>query len=181
MTDRIIMAGWGGQGLMTLGKFLVNVAMREGMQVTWFPSYGAEVRGGTAHCEVVLSSEPIYLAIVEHADTLIMMNQPSYDKFHMRIKPDGLILLNSTMVTDEQPHPGAQIIRIPATDIANDIGDVRVSNMVMLGAYHSLKSFFPVDAIHRLLREMLTGRKAALVDLNIRALERGAAAVKEAL
>ncbi len=179
MTERILIAGWGGQGLMTLGKFIAMVAMRLDKHVTWIPAYGAEVRGGTAYCHVIISDEPIHSPIVAQADTLILMNQPSYDKFHAMIAKGGLLLVNSTTVTQEQPHPEARTVRLPATGLAIQLGNVRVANMVMLGAYRAYKDFMPLDAVHAILAETLTGRGASLVELNIKALESGLAHAQE--
>lgn len=173
MTERIVMAGWGGQGLMTLGKFVATVAMRLDKHVTWMPAYGAEVRGGTAYCHVIVSDEAIYSPVIAEADTLILMNQPSYDKFHDMVATDGLMLLNSTTIAQEQPHPDVRIIRVPATDIAIRLGNVRVANMVMLGAYRAFKNFLPLEPIQALLAETLTGRRAPLVEMNLKALEAG--------
>lgn len=173
MTERMIMAGWGGQGLMTLGKLLANVAMNEGKHVTYFPSYGAEVRGGTANCQVVMSDEPIYSPVVERADSLIIMNQPSYDRFESRIAPSGLMVLNTSMVTCETAHDDVTVARVPATDLANEIGNIRVANMIMLGAYLEQRKSLPVSAVRAYLSKIFTGPKAALVELNLQALRCG--------
>jgi len=160
MTERVIMAGFGGQGMMLLGKLLAAVAMDEGREVTFFPSYGAEVRGGTAHCHVVISDEPIYSPIVERADSLIIMNQPSYGKFRPRLKPGGLLLLNTSMA---DPDPAQErgspcvYLSIPATDTANQLGNVRVANVVMLGAYAAVRPVLPSRAILAGLEAQLTG------------------------
>jgi len=179
MTERLILAGWGGQGMMLLGKILAEMGMREGLEVTFYPSYGAEVRGGTAHCHVVFSAGPIYSPIVEQADTLIIMNQPSYDKFHGRLKPDALMLLNRSLVA-MPPSTGGdgrefarRIVGVPATDIANEVGDVRVANVVMLGVYNTLKELLPDERAFDALERALTGRKAALLDVNRQAYEKG--------
>lgn len=177
MIERMIMAGWGGQGLMTLGKLIANVGMLEGLEVTYFPSYGAEVRGGTANCQVILSNEPIYSPIVEHANSLVVMNQPSYDRFRPQIVDGGLLVLNSSMVTEEQPGNELDVVRVPATDMAVKIGDIRVANMVMLGAYCAKRNALAADKIRAYLKTIFTGPKAALVEPNVTALERGRAAV----
>ena len=177
MTERVIMAGFGGQGMMLLGRLLAGVAMNEGMEVTFFPSYGAEVRGGTAHCHVVMSDEPIFSPVVEQADTLIIMNQLSYDKFRPRLRPNGRLLINSSMaetvgaVEDGAP---AACLPVPATETANELGNVRVANVVMLGAYTTLWNCLPSAAVMRGLEAELGGRKAHLLALNRRAFERGA-------
>ena len=175
MTERILIAGWGGQGVMTLGKLVAMVAMRLDKHVTCLPAYGAEVRGGTAYCHVIISDDAIHSPIVTEADTLFLMNQPSYDKFHAMIVRGGLILVNSTTVTQEQPHPEARTVRVPATDVAIQLGNVRVANMVMLGAYRACKDFLPLDSVHAVLVETLTGKRALLAEINIKALDAGLA------
>ena len=176
MTERVIMAGFGGQGMMMMGKLLAGVAMRQGKEVTFFPSYGAEVRGGTAHCHVVISDEPIYSPIVEEADTLIVMNQPSYDKFQPRLREGGLILLNSSMAeTDDAlaDTPPDTCLRIPATEVADEIGNVRVANAVMLGAYAASRGLLPAEAVLAGLESEMVGRKAHLLDVNRAAFRKG--------
>lgn len=170
MLERVIMAGFGGQGMMFIGKLLAQAGMEEGFNVTYFPSYGAEVRGGTAHCHVVISSEEISSPSVKTADTLIIMNQPSFEKFLPRLKPDGLMLANATMVKAE---PDDRIVFIQASQIAGEIGNVRVANIVALGAYQKLRSILSTDKILDCLKRALTGKKQAMFDINRKALEEG--------
>jgi len=171
MTERAIMAGWGGQGMMTLGKLMAWTMMQEGKEVTCFPSYGAEVRGGTAHCHVVLSDQPINSPIVERADTLIIMNQPSYELFRERLRPGGLLLLNSSLVDEEDGD--ANVLKIPATHLATELGNTRVANSVMLGAYNHVRQFVPVEKLMAGIDQALTGRKAALREINHKAIQCG--------
>ena len=178
MTERVIMAGFGGQGMMMLGKMMAGVAMHEGKEVTFFPSYGAEVRGGTAHCHVIISDEPIYSPIVEEADTLIIMNQPSYDKFRPRLRPGGLLLLNTSMAElDDAFECGSSVtcLSAPATEIANDLGNVRVANVVMLGVYAQIRGALPAMALMDGLEAGFGGRKAHLLEVNRQAFRRGEA------
>ena len=172
MTERAIMAGWGGQGMMTLGKLLAWIMMEEGKQVTYFPSYGAEVRGGTAHCHLVLSDEPIHSPIVETADSLIVMNQPSYEKFRERLRPGGLLVLNTSLVEADEERD-AEAMRVPASDAANQLGNVRAGNMVVLGAYNYIRKITSAEKVFGALDRMLTGRKAVLREVNRRAFLRG--------
>ncbi len=177
MTERVIMAGFGGQGMMMLGKLFAGVATGENRQVTFFPCYGPEVRGGTAHCHVVVSNEPIYSPIVEKADSLIIMNQPSYDKFRSRLKPGGLLLINASMAEPDSALEGssqAVCLPIPATDAANELGNVRVANVVMLGAYVAVRPVLPSPAVAAGLESQFTGTKARLLEINRRALQKGA-------
>ena len=179
MTERIIVAGFGGQGIMTIGKLLGQVATSAGRHVTYIPAYGPEVRGGTAHCEVVLSDEPIPSPLVEQADTLIIMNQLSYDKFRPVLKPDGVTLLNSSLA---KPEPGdKRSLLIPATEAANELGNVRVTNLVALGAYAQLRGGVPLEAVMGLLSKELSGSRAHLLEVNRQAFLKGQELLKKAL
>jgi 2-oxoglutarate ferredoxin oxidoreductase subunit gamma len=174
MTERVIMAGHGGQGLMLIGKLLSHVVMREGKHVTFLPTYGTEVRGGTANCHVVISTDEIFSPVVEVADSLLIMNQPSYDKFKGSLKPGGTLLINSSLVRPEGSVNGARLVAIPATECAAELGNVRVANMVMAGAYNALKKLVQVQSLLAELQATLTGKKAGLFEVNKQALERGA-------
>lgn len=178
MTERIIMAGSGGQGIMTIGKMLGQVAMEGGRQVTFIPAYGPEVRGGTAHCEVVLSDEPIPSPLVEQADTLIILNQPSYDKFRPRLKPDGVLILNSSTA---QPEPGdKRALLIPATAAANELGNVRAANLVALGAYAQLRGGVPIEGVMAVLAKEFGPARASLLEVNRKAFLKGQELMKTA-
>ena len=172
MTERVIMAGFGGQGLMLLGKLLAQVAMEEGKNVTFFPSYGTEVRGGTANCHVIISDGEIFSPVVEDADSLITMNQASYARFCGLVKPDGVTFYNSSMVHPTSSNNGASLA-IPATEIAANLGNTRVGNMVMMGAYNAMKKIVSTEGILEYLKKMLTGKKADLLEINCRALDHG--------
>ncbi len=173
MLERLIIGGFGGQGIIFLGKLLAQAMMDEGRHVSYFPAYGPEVRGGRANCHVIIASDEILCPIVEQPDALLMMNQISWDYFAPWLKPDGLAVLNSSMVEAAAKAPGQQIVPIPASSIANDLGDVRVTNMVMLGAYNHLRGLLPLDRLLEHVRAALGVAKAALFDLNRRAVERG--------
>lgn len=175
MTERIIMAGAGGQGMMLAGKLFAQVLMEQGQEVSYFPSYGAEVRGGSAHCHVVRSDEAIHSPIVERADTLILMNQPSYDKFRGRLADGGLLLVNSSMVAEDPRNgeSGDTVVLVPATEAASELGAVKVANVLILGAYHRVREFAPAEAVLSVLDRFLSGGKAALRDVNHRAFLKG--------
>jgi len=172
MLERLIIAGFGGQGLMFVGKLLAHLVMEEGRHVTYFPSYGAEVRGGTANCHIIISTEEIHSPVAEVADSLIIMNQPSYGKFIARLDPQGIAFLNSSLVTPGEPSPGRQLL-IPATDIAQELSDPRVANVVMLGAYNGVRRLLADDRIHGYLRKIMVGAKQEFLDMNLEAYERG--------
>ncbi len=177
ITERIVLAGFGGQGMMLLGKLLAQAAMVDGKKVTYFPSYGTEVRGGTAVYHLVISNDEIFSPIIEEADTLIVMNQPSYQKFKGMLKPGGLLLLNTSMIKSNNGHD-AKVYNVPATEIASKLGNVLVSNIVMLGAYLAITKLFPSELILKQLQEMLKGKKGDLFAINKQALERGMSAVE---
>lgn len=179
MTEKIILAGFGGQGMMLLGKLLAQAAMADGKQVTYFPSYGTEVRGGTAVYHLIVSNEEIFSPIIEEADTLIVMNQPSYQKFKGMLKPNGLLLLNTSMIKVNNT-PDATIYKVQATEIASKLGNVLVSNIVMLGAYLAIKKLFSADLILDQLQAMLKGKKGNLLAINKKALESGMQVIESA-
>ncbi len=172
MTEKVMLVGYGGQGMMLFGRLLARAAMLDGKYVTFFPSYGTEVRGGAACYHLIVSTEEIYSPMVEEADTLIAMNQPSYIKLKDCMKPNSLLLLNSSMVNVEDP-PGVKVYRIPATEMANELGNVVASNMVMMGVYNYIKNIIPADIFLNCLEKALRGKKAALYEINKLALERG--------
>ena len=175
VTERVISAGFGGQGVMTMGKLLVAAAMREGREVTYFPCYGAEVRGGTAHCHVVISDEPIYSPSVEEANALFLFNQLSYDKFRKQLGDGGLMVLNSSLAeTDPALERAARCrcLRIPATEAANEIGSVLVTNVIMLGAYCAAGKVVSAAAVLDEMAQMGKG-KAHLLEINRRAFHKG--------
>ncbi|MBM4020525.1 MAG: 2-oxoacid:ferredoxin oxidoreductase subunit gamma [Planctomycetes bacterium] len=174
MDERMIFSGFGGQGLMTLGKFVAELLMRR-HQVTFFPSYGTEVRGGTAYCHVCAADRPIASPAVEHATCLVVMNQMSYDRFAPLVRPDGLVLSNSGMVRPDGSHGRARLVEIDASGLANRLGDVRVANMVMLGALLALKPLASEKDAAALLEKKLGAEpgKREILDLNKKALRTG--------
>lgn len=169
MTEKILIAGEGGQGIMLLGKVLAEAAMREDKQVTWLPAYGAEVRGGTAYCMVIISDSPIGSPYIQEADSLIIMNNPSLNYFFKRLKPGGLLVLNSSLA-DEVPEGKAVLIKKPFSDIASDLGNIKVANMVSLGAYISKKKIVSRESIIGVIRQMVPESKKGLLEINIKAL-----------
>lgn len=172
MTERIIIAGSGGQGVMLLGKVIAESAMREDKFVTWLPSYGAEVRGGTAHCMVVISEGSIGSPYVGKADSLIVMNEPSLNKFLRRLKRGGLLLLNSSL---SRP-PGIKGVRVralPFTEAALELGNIKVANMVALGAYLSRKGLIQEETALKVIEDMAPENKKALISVNKEAFKKG--------
>lgn len=173
MTEHIILAGSGGQGVMLLGKILVTAGMKEGKFVTWLPSYGAEVRGGTAYCMAVISDEEIGSPFIEKADTLIMMNAPSLKRFQDSLKNKGLLVLNSSLAATAV-RKNMRILQYPFTDIALKLGNMRVANMVALGCFAAEKNIISLNNIHESISEFAPPDKKALIEINQKALEEGA-------
>ena len=178
MTNEIMIAGFGGQGVMAIGKSLAEAGMKEGKEVSWLPSYGPEMRGGTANCSVVISTDPIVSPIILEPTELIAMNLPSLLKFEPTVVPGGTIFVNSSIITEKVSRTDVKAVYVPCLDIANELGHSKVANMVMLGAYIQAMGNLGEETIKEMLVHMFTGPKAKLVDLNIEALRRGAACVK---
>jgi len=172
---RIIAAGFGGQGILTLGRLLCIGAMDEGRQVTYLPSYGTEVRGGTANCQLVISDGTIYSPLVEEADGLVILNQLSYERFAPRLKSGGLLVVNSSGVDVEQVEcpPDSRQLCVPAAERAAELGDVRVGNVLMLGAFLQASSLVRTESCRNALEKIFTDRKAGLLGLNREALAEG--------
>lgn len=179
MTERVILIGYGGQGMMLFGRLLAKAAMLDGKQVTFFPSYGTEVRGGAASYHLIVSTEEIYSPVVEEADTIITMNQLSYFKLKDYLKPSSLLFINSSLVKEVKSLGEINIYRIPATEIASELGNVVASNMVMMGAYNTIKNLVPLALFLECLRSSLSGRKLPLFEINKLALLRGEEYVRE--
>ena len=178
MTNEIIISGFGGQGVMAIGKTLTEAGMKEGMEVSWLPSYSPEMRGGTANCSVVLSDESIVSPIVLEPTELIAMNLPSLLKFESLVKPGGTIFVNSSVVDKKVERTDVKAVYVDCIKIADELGNAKVANMVMLGAYIEAMKNLSTETIKEMLVHMFTGPKAKLVDLNIEALKRGAACVE---
>lgn len=172
MTEKIIIAGAGGQGIMLLGKVLAEAAMRENKFVTWLPAYGAEVRGGTAHCMVVISDEPIGSPYIAQADILVIMNAPSQEKFKTRIKKQGLMLVNSSLAQAPQAK-NLNILSYPFSDIAAELGNIRVANMVALGCFIAQKKIVQGKTVEKVISEIAPADKKNLIEINQRALKAG--------
>lgn len=179
MLERIIISGFGGQGVMLMGRLLAYAGMLEGKNVAWMPSYGPEMRGGTANCTVLISEEEIRSPIVSHPKILIAMNQPSLDKFELNVSEDGLIILNDSLIDREVSRNDVIVIRIPADDIADKLGNSKAANMVVLGAYVEKSGVVKLETIFKALEKTLTGRNKRLLELNKEALKQGVKLVED--
>lgn len=179
MLEKVIIAGFGGQGVMLMGRLLAYAGMLEGKNVAWMPSYGPEMRGGTANCTVIISSEEIASPVVPDPMSIIAMNKPSLNKFEPTVQKDGLILVNSSLVEQKVNRDDVSVVKVPANDIANELGNTKVANMVALGAYIKKSEVVKLETIFKALEKALTGPKQKLIDLNKQALKQGAELVKE--
>jgi 2-oxoglutarate ferredoxin oxidoreductase subunit gamma len=179
MLEEIIIAGFGGQGVMSMGQLIAYAGMLEGKGVSWLPSYGPEQRGGTANCAVVVSDGPVGSPLVTNPSTAIVLNNPSFDKFQHRVPPGGLLIINSSLVTRVSERSDIEIIEITATDLAADLGNARVANMILLGAFIELTKVVSSDSIIESLKKVLSEEKHHLIEVNKQALNKGATNVSE--
>ena len=166
MTRELIIGGFGGQGVMAMGKMLIEAGLLEGLEVSWVPSYGPEMRGGTANCSVVLSKESIGSPVFAHPTELIAMNGPSLHKFEGSVQPGGLILINSSQAPDRAQRGDVVCHALPCMDIAMQLGNAKVANMVMLGAYVEKAKCVDAENILAALGHKLGEKKAHLIPLN---------------
>ncbi len=180
MFESIILAGFGGQGILLAGRLLALAGMKEGKHVTWLPSYGPEMRGGTANCMVIISNEPIGSPIVTFPNTLFIFNQPSLEKFLPKLLPGGLLIYDSSLVNYNSSRKDIDLVAIPATRLSVDIGDQRVANLIMLGAYVARKGFPSTEKMLSALKETLGEKKASMFEINERAFRKGLTYGKEA-
>jgi 2-oxoglutarate ferredoxin oxidoreductase subunit gamma len=176
MYQDVMMAGFGGQGVLLAGKLLAYAAMMEGKQVTWFPSYGAEIRGGTANCTVIISTDEIGSPVVQNPSAMIIFNAASFKKYEKKIKPGGQLFLNTSLVHEQPTRSDLLKIDVAANDIADELGDSRVSNMVMLGAFVKKTGVVQNDSVIAALKHVLPAISQSLILLNVNGLQGGAEA-----
>lgn len=181
MQTEIIIAGFGGQGVLFAGQVLAYAAMDEGKQVTWIPSYGPEMRGGTANCTVIIADEEIGSPLVRHPGAVIAMNIPSFDKYEPLIVEGGSLIVNASLVDRSVQRQDIRAVSIPANEIAESLGDKRMTNIVMVGALLSHLPVLPLTAIEDALRNHLPDRHQKLLTLNFQSLRAGAEFVRKEL
>ena len=166
-TYKLFFAGSGGQGVLTMGQMLTYAAMYADMNATWLPSYGPEMRGGTANCTVVISPEkPVSCPLIYEADDVVVMNLPSLIKFESLVKPGGNLFVNSSMIEQKATRDDINVFYVPANDIAMKLGNPRTANVVMLGAMVHVAPVVPVKMIYKIMEKTFSGRKAHLLDIN---------------
>lgn len=173
MTHEIICAGFGGQGVMLIGQLIAYAGMFEGKNVSWVPSYGPEMRGGTANCSVVVSDEPVGSPVISEPNGVIVMNQPSLEKFLSAVKSGGVLVYNSSLITMKETRDDLQIIAAPANDLATELGNSKVANLVALGAFLQKTNVVTADGIGKALEKVLPPHRHKLIPLNLEALKKG--------
>ena len=170
--QEVTLAGFGGQGIMTAGQLLAYAGMAEGKQVVWIPSYGPEMRGGTANCTVVISDIRIGSPIITNPQTVCVFNKPSLEKFGPMVKPGGMLFINNSLIDSISGRKGISEFLVPANDMALKIGDAKAANIVMLAAYVQVSGVVKFETLMEMLLEKM-GKKKELLEINRRAMEEG--------
>ncbi len=178
MQTEIAISGFGGQGVLFAGQVLAYAAMHQGKKVTWFPSYGPEMRGGTAHCTVILADEEIGSPLVRDPMAALAMNLPSLDRYEPLVRPEGVLIVNESLVNRPVGRTDLSVCLIPASEIAEELGQKRMANMVMLGSLLTLLPVLPLKSLELALERELPARHRKSLPQNIAALHRGAAYAK---
>jgi len=173
METSIIIAGFGGQGVLFAGQLLAYAGMDNGLHVTWIPSYGPEMRGGTANCTVIVSDEPVGAPIVANPDVAVVLNLPSLEKYEPLVKPGGLLVVNSALVTQKVNRTDIEVAYVPANDIAEALGSAKMMNMAALGALLARRPILTLDQLNQTLDDHLPARKAHLLEANKRVVQKG--------
>lgn len=173
MNTNIIITGFGGQGILFAGKILANAAMLAGKHLSWLPSYGPEMRGGTANCHVIIADEPVGSPIITEPDILISMNRPSFDRFEHTVKGGGLIFIDKTLIDREAQRNDVRTLYIPATQTASEMGNSSLANMVMLGALLNATQLFSREEIQCAVEKSVPKAKPELAQLDIQAIFKG--------
>jgi 2-oxoglutarate ferredoxin oxidoreductase subunit gamma len=181
MEHKLIAAGFGGQGVMLFGQLVAQAGMLEGKNVTWLPSYGPEMRGGTANCTVVVSDEPVASPVVDTPNEIAIFNIPSLLKFEPMLEQGGVLVMNTSIIDREPSRKDITVIKIPANEIAEKLGTMKAQNMVMLGAYIEATKAVNVESIFKALEKKMSGKKAQFLDVNKKAIEEGMKIAREQL
>ena len=173
MTSKILFAGFGGQGILFSGKFLAYEGLLEDRQVSWLPSYGPEMRGGTASCSVILSDTPVGSPIITNPDILIAMNLPSYDKYENDVEKGGKVFVDSALVARKATRDDVDTYYIPATRLASENGMPTLANMIILGKVIKETGVIPFENVERALKKVISAKRADMLEYNMKALKLG--------
>lgn len=181
MHEEIIISGFGGQGVLFAGQLLAYAGVADGLHVTWIPSYGPEMRGGTANCQVIISSEEIGSPLTSHPTAVIALNNPSMEKYEGWVKPGGILLLDSSLVNRSTTRHDIHEAALPAKEIATALGAPQAANVVMLGALAAATGIVRIDTLERVLKSKLGERHADTYEANKQALRCGAVSMRESV
>ncbi len=176
--EETIFSGFGGQGALFAGKLLAYAGIAEGLYVTWFPSYGPEMRGGTAHCTVIVSEEEIGAPVIRNPTAAVVLNLPSLEKYGPLVNPGGVLVVNTSLIPKTCERDDIRIISIPASDIASELGNTRMANLVLLGALIEATGIVSMETIEQQLEEHLSERHRKWLEPNKQALRKGASLAK---
>jgi 2-oxoglutarate ferredoxin oxidoreductase subunit gamma len=174
MHHEIIISGFGGQGALFAGQLLAYGALAEGRHVTWIPSYGPEMRGGTANCTVIISDQEIGSPLTRHPTAALVLNPPSFDRFEPAMEKDGVLIVNTSLVSTQSKRDDLRVVYAPANEIATELGATQLANVVMLGALIAATGLLKFETLDRVLDEHISARHRDKLELNKRALRRGA-------
>jgi 2-oxoglutarate ferredoxin oxidoreductase subunit gamma len=177
MYQGLIMAGFGGQGIVSGGIMLAYTGMKDGLNVTFFPAYGAEMRGGTANCSIVISTDPVASPVVGSPDSILIMNEPSLAKFEPMVKPGGTIFINTSLVVSRPKRTDVKVVEVAANEIAEELGSIKCANMVMLGAFAKKTGAVKLETLKGNIKKAYPRAKDALLEMNKKAIDRGGQAV----
>ena len=172
-TKQFLFSGFGGQGILFAGKFIAYKGLMDGKQVSWLPSYGPEMRGGTASCSVIVSDEPVGSPIVSNPDILIAMNLPSLDKYESTVAPGGMIFLDSSLIERKVTRDDVKVFYIPATKLAGDNGMPTLANMILLGKAIKESGVVSMDGLTEAMQKVVPPKKANLIEINEKAIRLG--------
>ncbi len=173
MEKSTVFSGFGGQGVLMMGYVLAVSAMKDGRQVTFLPTYGAEVRGGTANCTVIVSNEEIFSPVASTLDYAVIMNKPSLVKYENAVKKNGVLIINTSLIEEGPSRNDVKVVEVPANEIAKELGSDRTINMIMLGALVGKTNITTQDSIMNGLSEIVKAKNASMMDLNRKGLDKG--------
>jgi len=173
MEQDVIIAGFGGQGILLAGEVLANALMLDEKNVTWYPSYGAEMRGGTVNCEIVTSEEEVSSVNKKEADFVIALNQLSFDKFLPKLKKGGWMIVNSSLAKELRSRLDVNYLFAPITNLANDLGEIKIANIISLGILAQVSKLTSIDSLHQALDRVLPEHRKNLLAINLKALQAG--------
>ena len=175
---KMILAGYGGQGMLLCGQVLAYAAMKDGYNVTWLPSYGPEMRGGAAACSVVVSKKPVGSPVVQSASLVVAMSQPAFDKYHTSVADGGYLLYHSALITIPEKRDGVNYVGIDFSHLSAELGNPKTASMIVLGSLNEILQCVSTPALHTALEYKFGAKKAGLVELNQKAIAAGIEAVQ---